>query len=176
MKGNTKAWYLVGGIVVVLFLLPLAWAGVETTLEWTSTPEFCASCHVMEPMVSAYYDSVHGGNNPVGVRAECTDCHLPHNNALIYLAAKSETGMHDMWITWFTDETALDWQANRERRDEYVYDSGCLQCHENLAEISAGQEMHAKYFAGLIDAKCVDCHAGVGHENLNRYLLSQKYR
>lgn len=175
MRFSKKTLYIIIGIVVVALLIPLTWAGVETGIEFTSQPEFCGSCHVMKPMVAAYRDSVHGGNNPYGVAAKCTDCHTSHTNAFSYLASKTQSGITDIWVNTFGNPSALDWQANRERHDEYVYDSGCLQCHKNLLQIAAGRGAHEKYFSGTINAKCVDCHGGVGHENLNKYLLANKY-
>ena len=174
--GKTKIAYIIGALAVLAVVVPLVWGGVETTIEATSRPEFCGSCHVMEPMVAAYHASVHGGNNPYGVAARCTDCHTSHTNAFSYLASKTRSGFIDTAVTWTSNEFALDWQANRARRAEYVYDSGCLQCHANLKDIPAGHDAHAKYLAGTINAKCVDCHEGVGHEGLNKYLLEAKYK
>ncbi|HFC10528.1 MAG TPA: cytochrome C [Chloroflexi bacterium] len=171
-----KILYVIGGLLAVSVLAAVAWMVVDTGIEATAHAAFCGTCHVMQPMVAAYHDSVHGGNNPYGVAAQCSDCHVNHSNAFAYLVSKSESGIHDTWIALVMDEFTLDWQANRERRAEYVYDSGCLQCHTNLQSIAAGHDAHAKYFDGLIDAKCVDCHPGVGHENLNKYLLISKYR
>ena len=171
-----KILYVVGGLVAASLLAAVAWMAVDTGIEATSQPAFCGVCHVMQPMVAAYHDSVHGGNNPYGVAAKCTDCHTDHRNAFTLLMSKTQSVLHDTWIALTMDEFALDWQANRERRDEYVYDAGCLQCHSNLQSIAAGHGAHAKYFSGIIDAKCVDCHQGVGHEGLNKYLLVSKYR
>ncbi len=172
-----KRWALwLGGGLLVLVLVVLAWALVDTAIKETSHAAFCGSCHVMEPMVASYYDSAHGGQNPVGVQAECTDCHLPHDNALVAMAAKTRLGVHDLWVTWTQDEFAIDWQAKREERNEYVFDSGCQQCHTDLRLIDKGLSEHEKYLSGLIDSQCVDCHDGVGHDNLNRYLLQTRYR
>ncbi len=175
MRVSKKSIYIIVGIIAVALLIPLAWVGVETGIEATSQPGFCGSCHVMKPMVEAYHHSVHGGNNPYGVAAKCTDCHTSHTSAFSYLLSKTKSGSVDIWVNTLGNPKKLDWQANLERRDEYVYDSGCLQCHKNLQQIAAGHGAHEKYFAGVIDAKCVDCHQGVGHEGLNKYLMANKY-
>jgi len=174
MTINKKAVFIVGGLFLLLFVvMPLSWIVVESGIQATGAEPFCGSCHVMKPMIAAYHESVHGGNNAVGFKAECTDCHVSHVSAAAYLWSKSMSGTTDLLVTWFTDETTVDWQVNRARHDEYVYDSGCLKCHSNLALVAPGP--HKAYFAGTVAARCVDCHADVGHHNLNKYLMAGKY-
>ena len=90
-------------VVLVLLLLVVpaaiaaAWMGTETMIEQTSDAEFCTHCHTMEPMAIAHTRSKHGGDNPAGLVAECTDCHLPHDNAANHLFAKATTGLRDLW-------------------------------------------------------------------------------
>ncbi len=176
MRRSRKIAKVLIGIGAVFLLIIVAWMAMETGVEVTSHADFCATCHAMEPMVASYRASTHGGNNPRGVMAACTDCHTSHENVFDFFIAKARSGTHDIWVTLTTDELARDWQAKREQKREYVYDSGCLTCHRNLEKVSEGRGAHAKYFAGLIDRHCVDCHPGVGHEGLNKYLLANKYR
>ena len=56
---------------------------VETGIEVTSRATFCGSCHSMEPMVNSYRDNSHGGDNPRGITAACTDCHVSHENLMV---------------------------------------------------------------------------------------------
>lgn len=171
-----RKWpYWVGGIAIALLVFLISWMTIETGIEVTSRADFCGACHVMEPMVESYHASVHGGNNPRGVMAACTDCHVSHENVFAHFVGKARSGTHDVWVTVFTNEKENDWQALREHREEYVYDSGCLTCHRNLEAVTAGKGAHAKYFSGQIDEQCVSCHEEVGHDNLNKYLLSNKY-
>ena len=81
----------------------------------------------------------------------------------------------DVIITLTKDEMALDWQAKRKEHNEYVYDSGCLTCHQELEKATQDKGMHNNYFAGLIETQCVNCHEEIGHSNLNKYLLEGKY-
>ncbi len=174
-KGKRLAYWLGGGVLLIVLVIG-SWAAVDASIAATSEAPFCGLCHVMEPMVDSYYDSVHGGQNPYGVQAACADCHLEHGNPLTELATKTRLGVRDLWTTMTQDEFALDWQAMREDHNDYVFDSGCLQCHRDLSLIEQGRGEHEKYLSGLIDSQCVDCHEGVGHENLNRYLLQSRYR
>ncbi len=174
---KSRRWiYWMGGVLAFGLLVLLAWAGVDTTLDKTADAGYCGSCHVMEALVNSYHDSVHGGRNAVGFQAKCVDCHLSHENSLAEFASKTKLGVVDLWTAATRDEFALDWQALREEHNDYVFDSGCLQCHSDLAAIPNGRGAHANYMDGVIDSQCVDCHEGVGHENLNRYLLQGRYR
>ena len=175
MDKKRKVVYWLGGIVAAFMLITISWMVLETGVEVTSKADFCNVCHSMKPMVASYKASTHGGNNPRGIMSACTDCHVSHENVFAHFIGKAESGTHDVWVTLTTDEMNNDWQALRQKREEYVYDSGCLTCHRNLEEATRDTKEHTNYFAGLIDAKCVTCHEEVGHSNLNKYLLESKY-
>ena len=106
----------------------------------------------------------------------CTDCHVSHKNVFDHFIGKARSGTHDAWVTMTRDESTLDWQELRSRREEYVYDSGCLTCHRNLKNATADNSFHDNYFNEVTDTQCVTCHEEVGHDNLNKYLLETKYK
>src|SRR5688500_20368695 len=55
----------------------LFWGGFHTALEATNTLDFCISCHEMRDTVyREYVDTIHYSNR-TGVRATCSDCHVP---------------------------------------------------------------------------------------------------
>ena len=175
IKKRPKWLYWLGGLAALGLLIIIAWMTVETGIEVTSRADFCGTCHSMQPMVNSYHADIHGGNNPRGIMASCTDCHVSHQNVFAHFVGKAQSGTHDVIVTVFTDEMNNDWQALRLERERYVYDSGCLTCHRNLINVAGGSRQHENYFAGLIDTQCVTCHEEVGHSNLNKYLLSTKY-
>lgn len=164
------------GIAIVFgFTITLGWAVIETGISMTSEHEFCSSCHSHKPIGTSYRASEHGGNNPAGWRATCSDCHINHDNALTYLWVKAVHGVVDPTMELLKDSYDIDWHGNRERRREYVYDSGCLKCHKYLDEASQGSAQafrpHRTYFSGEeSDLQCVDCHQHVGHDNLGLHL------
>ncbi len=176
MKKGKKTTYWIGGIGALALLIIISWMTVETGIEISSHADFCGVCHTMEPMVDSYHDSIHGGNNPRGIMAACTDCHVSHENVFLHFVGKAQSGTHDAWVTLTRDESTLDWQAKRADHNEYVYDSGCLTCHRNLEAATADKHFHDNYFSGAIDSQCVDCHSNIGHRNLNKYLLENKYK
>lgn len=156
------------GIAVVT-----AWAVVDTVFHATGDHEFCTSCHSHAPIGSSYRESLHGGNNPVGWRATCADCHIPQDNSLRYLWVKGVHGVVDPTMEILKKPHDIDWHGNRERRSEYVYDSGCLSCHLYLEEKSNANFKailpHRRYFSAD-DLTCVECHQQVGHARLGQHL------
>ena len=94
---------LIFGIVIPA-VVAASWAVTQTMIEQTSGEAFCTSCHTMEPMGKAYGQDIHGGNNGNGTVAECTGCHLPHGNAVVYLFEKGKRGLLDVWAQ-NTDES-----------------------------------------------------------------------
>ena len=148
-------------------------------VEETSDEEFCGSCHSMQPMVKAYREDIHGGNNRVGFKAKCTDCHLPHDGILNYMTQKTLTGINDIWVETFEDTDKIDWQAKRLHRRKFVYDSGCLKCHKNLKKATESNPKafiaHKSYFMKKkeLNLSCVSCHENIGHKNLSSHLKNK---
>lgn len=66
-------WILLIGIIIGAALL----AGTATVFHKTSDTAFCVSCHTMQQPLAEYQGSVHFQNTK-GIRAECADCHVPH--------------------------------------------------------------------------------------------------
>jgi cytochrome c-type protein NapC len=92
------------------------------------------------------------------------------------LISKVRRGTYDTWYQAFHDTSDIDWKAKDDDREEFLFDSGCLTCHDELESATAGLPPHNNYFAGVTDSKCVTCHRSVGHSNINKYVLEHKYR
>ena len=72
------------GTITVLTLLVVGfasgvvfWGGFNTVIEATNTEQFCISCHEMRDNVYAEYKQTIHYSNRTGVRAVCSDCHVP---------------------------------------------------------------------------------------------------
>ena len=63
--------FIAGGLSVILFLLLF-----NKTVQYTSTDEFCNSCHVHPHAEASWRLSPHH-NTSSGVSVKCVDCHLP---------------------------------------------------------------------------------------------------
>jgi len=151
----------------------ISWMGTDYALHATSDQAFCGSCHSMKPMQASFLNDKHGGASTKGVQALCSDCHLPQDNYISYLYVKAKSGAWDVWKEFILGAEDVDWHAKRKRANEFVYDSGCLKCHNNL---QAGSESsnkqfvaHKPYFLGTTEKSCIDCHS-VGHKNLEQQL------
>ena len=53
------------------------WGAFNTGMEATNSLEFCTSCHEMRDTVFQEYKETIHYKNPSGVRAICSDCHVP---------------------------------------------------------------------------------------------------
>ena len=75
-------------------------------LAYTSTEAFCVSCHEMSYTYAEYKGTVHDTNR-TGVRAICTDCHVPHEPGPLLLAKIKAT--RDLYYTYInpTIETQI---------------------------------------------------------------------
>ena len=67
----TLVVFFVGILSGIIF-----WGGFHTVVEETNSLAFCISCHEMTPVYEEYKASVHY-KNAAGVRAICSDCHVP---------------------------------------------------------------------------------------------------
>lgn len=156
------------------FAMAASWAIVDTAIHATGEHEFCSSCHSHQPIGSSYVEDIHGGNNSSGWRASCSDCHIPQDNVVHYLWVKGIHGVVDPAMELLKDPYDIDWHGNRQRRGDYVYDSGCLKCHVNLQRQTESNSKaflpHRRYFRNSEDLQCVECHKHVGHSNLGSHL------
>ena len=161
------------GVAVVMFLVigTLLTAGAAG-LAWTNTEKFCISCHEMQSTVyTEYKDTIHDVNR-TGVRAICSDCHVPRDPGPMIVAKIRAT--KDVWfhLTGKID-TPEKFEAHRAELAQNVWrrmkktDSlECRNCHQEQAwnpdlQSEASKVRHAEgKTEGLT---CIDCHYGIAH-------------
>jgi len=148
-----------------------------TAISMTGTPQFCVVCHEMAPMRASYDKDVHGGMGESGIKVNCVECHLPHDNLVNYVYTKAKNGLSEVNTHFFGNPDLIDWKKKREYRASFVYDNGCIKCHTNYEtnqKISAkARQMHRHYNKLKGSDKqlgCASCHAEVGHKGLNNML------
>ncbi|OIP13138.1 MAG: butanol dehydrogenase [Comamonadaceae bacterium CG_4_9_14_0_8_um_filter_57_21] len=173
VKNLRRRWKLVIGLLVALFLFSVS-VGIAGAyvLAFTSTEEFCTSCHEMSYNLAEYKGTIHDTNR-TGVRAICTSCHVPHEPGPLVLAKLKAT--KDLFYTYVIPsidtkekfEAKRSVMAHRVWKDMMESDSHqCRSCHRadkmNLELQSPGaQKRHAK---GKADGKtCIECHYGIAH-------------
>jgi nitrate/TMAO reductase-like tetraheme cytochrome c subunit len=75
-----RRWWLLGipaGGIAMFFAGIIFWGGFNTFMESTNTLGFCIGCHEMRNTVYAEYKQTVHYQNTSGVRAICSDCHVP---------------------------------------------------------------------------------------------------
>lgn len=142
--------------------------GAGKLIRVTSTNEFCMSCHIHPLADNSWKRSVHYETGS-GYRVGCAECHLPPKGEG-YLWAKTTTGLRDLYGYLFKDSASFDWEA-KSRLDiarGHVFESSCIQCHENLFPLTLtkeGEDAHLYYLKTekTPDLHCINCHLNAGH-------------
>ncbi|MBR2514377.1 MAG: NapC/NirT family cytochrome c [Halomonas sp.] len=150
------------------------WGGFNTAMEATNTEQFCISCHEMErnPM-QELKTTIHYSNRS-GVRATCSDCHVPHD--WTHKVARKMEASKEVWGWVFgTIRTEEQFEAKRRELAEREWarlqanDSlECRNCHEFdsmdfTQQSTRAARAHSTNLASG-DATCIDCHKGIAHE------------
>ena len=142
-------------------------------LHFTSSDDYCQSCHIHPDADASWKKSTHF-YNPSGVRVHCVECHLPPKEDNRYLFLKAKTGLKDMYGFYFKNKASFDWENKRllEHAVKIVYNESCLKCHQNLFTkglSTEGGTAHLYYEnnAAKLDLQCINCHLDVGHSNPN---------
>lgn len=149
----------------------LFWGAFNTGMEATNTEQFCSSCH--EPIVKEIRETIHYSNRS-GVRAICSDCHVPHNwtdKIVRKVQASKELAFHFIG-TIDTEEkfkarrghlAHREWQRMKENNSQE-----CRNCHQfDYMDFSEqgprAVSQHSTALAGG-EKTCVDCHKGIAHK------------
>ena len=75
-----SAYYSLGFLTLGGFIAGVVfWGAFNTALELTNTETFCTGCHEMRDNVYQELQTTIHFTNRSGVRAKCSDCHVPHN-------------------------------------------------------------------------------------------------
>ena len=161
---------LLAGVV----LTALGGGTFGAVLHYSNSLEFCISCHEMQAYVyEEYRQTVHFQNNS-GVRAICSDCHVPRSFAPKLLrkirATFNEVPKHLLG----TIATPEKFAAKRLTLAEHVWaemrandSETCRACHSREAMLLTAQKPRARgqHEESLTSGEtCIDCHRGVAHK------------
>lgn len=158
------------GVVVGAGLLMTAGAA---GLAWTNTEKFCIGCHEMRDNVYAEFkDTIHDSNR-TGVRAICSDCHVPREP--VALIKRKVAATFELWghFTGVID-TKEKFEAHRAEMAQKVWrrmkqtDSlECRNCHhaEKMNMALQSEKAQARHGSAKANGKtCIDCHFGIAHK------------
>jgi cytochrome c-type protein NapC len=143
-------------------------------MEATNTLEFCIGCHEMRDNVYQEYKKTIHYSNRTGVRAVCSDCHVPKD--WTHKMIRKIQASKEVWgkITG-TIDTPGKFEAHRlatgrkrmgaheGQRFARMPQLPQLRCHGcRKAEAARRQKMHK---IGIAEKKtCIDCHKGIAHQ------------
>jgi cytochrome c-type protein NapC len=149
------------------------WGGFNTAMEATSTLEFCTACHEMRDTVNHEYRQTIHFSNRTGVRAICSDCHVPRDWFHKVVRKVQATGELYGKITGVID-TPEKFESHRAELAKKVWTAmqetdsrECRNCHsfdgmnpEKQTPVAA--QLHA--VAKSEKRTCIDCHKGIAHK------------
>ena len=162
----------VGAGLIFMIIGVVFWGGFNTAMESTHTLEFCISCHEMKDNgYQEYITTVHYKNR-TGVRATCSDCHVPRpwehkvvrkiqaSNELLYkLIGSIDTT--EKFKNKRLELAQKVWHTMKETNSRE-----CRNCHSFTAMAIDKQKSRS----GLIhkysthrNRTCIDCHKGIAH-------------
>ncbi len=142
-------------------------------MEKTNTLEFCISCHEMKSTVYQEYKKSAHYKNASGVKAICSDCHVPKEwgPKLMRKIQASNEVLHKLLGTIDTVEKFNEHRlvmAERVWADMKATDSReCRNCHsyEDM-DFHKQTRRAAEKMKEAIDKgeTCIECHKGIAHK------------
>lgn len=165
--------YSFGAILAVGFVVGVFfWGGFNTAMEATNTEKFCISCHEMYDNVYQEYKETIHYTNRTGVRAVCSDCHVP-KDWTHKMIRKIQASRELYGKVMGTIDTPEKFEAKRLQlatsewaRMKASDSRECRNCHSFSAmdiekQKSRASKMHK---IGVEDKQtCIDCHKGIAH-------------
>ena len=167
LKGKRGWLYLIVLGMMIAFVIAISGKKV---MDYTSTDEYCASCHVHPHAVDSWKLSTHSDNKS-GVIVHCVECHLPPKGHG-YMMAKAKTGLKDLYGYYFKDSADYKWDEKKkvENAQKFVYEASCIKCHSNIFPVTLsreGEDGHLNYLTSKEKVTCLNCHLNVGHYDPN---------
>jgi cytochrome c nitrite reductase small subunit len=115
--------------IILLLVLAAAFAGGFASFgppglyARSGTPEFCASCHVME---SEYENWFHNAGHR---RLKCIECHLPNDTKVRHVFSK---GLEGMWDSYVFYSGRVPETIRLSERGKKLLRENCVRCHGEL--------------------------------------------
>jgi cytochrome c-type protein NapC len=176
VRRKVDRWVVTLGVIGVAGLVlmgGLIFAGGKSAVDATNKIEFCTSCHEMRDNNYEEYKTTIHAKNRTGVKAVCSDCHVPHG--FLDTAKRKIMAANDVYHHLLgTEDTKEKFEAHRLELAKKVWrhmkqtDSAeCRSCHDVKTMDPALQgptarKQHQKI--GKDGKTCIDCHYGIAHK------------
>jgi cytochrome c-type protein NapC len=156
-----------GAVAGILF-----WGGFNWAVELSNEEAFCVSCHEMRNTVyKELKESVHFTNS-TGVRATCSDCHVPKE--WIYKVRRKIAATNELYHKLVgTIDTPEKFEAQRLALAQRVWHTmkntdsrECRNCHSAESMDLSSQNRLAQRRHQVARDKgltCIECHQGIAH-------------
>jgi cytochrome c-type protein NapC len=178
LRRPSAKWSLLTLLVLGFVGGILFWGAFNTGLEATNTLAFCTSCHEMRDTVFVeYQDTIHFKNRS-GVRAICSDCHVPHAWGP-KMVRKAKAAFEVLGKITGSIDTPEKFEAKRMELATHEWkrmgDSGsreCRNCHnfDSMSGDKQKQSIYTKHMGAQKEGKtCIDCHKGIAHHLPKEY-------
>lgn len=173
LRKPSAKYSLIALLTFGFFAGVIFWGGFNTAMEATNTLDFCISCHEMHDNVYQEYKKTIHYSNRTGVRAVCSDCHVPKDWS--HKLVRKIKASAELWGKLMgTIDTKEKFEANRLRlaenewaRMKAVDSRECRNCHsfegmDTEKQKLRGAKMHK--IAQEEKKTCIDCHKGIAHQ------------
>jgi cytochrome c-type protein NapC len=178
LRRPSAKWSVLALLVVGFFGGIIFWGGFNTGMEATNRMEFCIGCHEMRDNVYQEYKGTIHFANRTGVRAICSDCHVPH--AWGAKVVRKIQASKEVWgsLTGYID-TPEKFEAHRMELATHEWDRmksvdsrECRNCHsfDAMSSDKQKQSVFTKHMKAKADGQtCIDCHKGIAHKLPKEY-------
>jgi cytochrome c-type protein NapC len=178
LKQPSAKYSLLTLLVVGFFSGIIFWGGFNTGMEATNQLEFCIGCHEMRDNVYQEYKKTIHFSNRTGVRAICSDCHVPKD--WTHKLLRKAKASFELWgaLTGYVDTPEkfeshrMELATNEWNRMKGSDSRECRNCHS--FEAMSGNVQKQSVFNKHMKAKdegqtCIDCHKGIAHHLPKEY-------
>ncbi|MCP4332993.1 MAG: cytochrome C552 [Gammaproteobacteria bacterium] len=176
--GTTLGAALFFMVVGIIF-----WGGFNTAMEVTNTLDFCISCHEMEENVYREYTQTVHYTNRSGVRANCSDCHVPDPwmHKVVRKVQASNEVLHKVLGSIDTpekfDAKRLQLARNVWKGMKETDSRECRNCHDFNSMNPEDQKKRSRkqHINGMQAGNtCIDCHKGIAHSKVHDQLSDEE--
>ena len=134
---------MAGAILMMVIALVMS-----ASLAYVDQPQFCGSCHSMKEVYAGFAASNHK-------QFTCGDCHLPQQNIVVKLSAKTKSGMSHVY-----HETLKDYPEplTVTKDGKKILADNCRRCHLSTIQNT---------MMASDDKNCTSCHRSLVHQEMN---------
>lgn len=169
-----RGGWLLGGFVLASFVAGIVfWGGFNWAMELSNTEAFCISCHEMKNNVYAEIKSTGHYSNRTGVRAICSDCHVPKDwvhkvarkvratNELFHKVVGS-VSTPEKFAAARTDLASRVWATMKSTDSRECRNCHAFEFMDTEKQVRPAKRRHEE--ARKQGKTCIDCHQGIAHK------------